>query len=151
MDDHLRRSQIVTLQPTHIEELAEIEKLCFSRPWSYEALAEELSNPLAVFFVAEHDGRAVGYAGMHHILDEGYITNIAVHPDFRRQGFATALIRELDGYADQNDLARLTLEVRASNSVAIAIYRHAGFDDDGVRTGFYENPTEDALILSKYY
>jgi [ribosomal protein S18]-alanine N-acetyltransferase len=151
MDDHLRRPRIVTLQAKHIEDIAAIEKLCFSRPWSYEALAEELSNPLAVFFVIEQDGKTVAYAGMHHILDEGYITNIAVHPDSRRQGLATALVRALDEYADKNDLARLTLEVRASNSAAIAIYRHAGFDEEGVRTGFYEDPIEDALIMSKYY
>jgi ribosomal-protein-alanine acetyltransferase len=151
MDDHLRRPKIVTMQPKHIEDLAAIEELCFSRPWSYEALAEELRNPLAVFFVAEYGDKAVAYAGMHHILDEGYITNIAVHPDFRRQGLATALVHELDGYADENDLNRLTLEVRASNSAAIVIYRHAGFDEEGVRTAFYDDPKEDGLIMSKYY
>ena len=151
MDDHLRRPEIVPMQPRHIEEIAAIEKLCFSRPWSYEALADELRNPLAVFFVAERDEKAAAYAGMHHILDEGYITNIAVHPDYRRQGLATALVRALDRYADENDLNRLTLEVRASNSAAIDIYRRAGFDQEGVRTGFYDDPIEDGLILSKYY
>lgn len=151
MDDHLRRLQIVKMQAKHIEDLAAIEKLCFSKPWSYEALAEELSNPLAVFFVAEYDGKAVAYAGMHHIIDEGYITNIAVHPDWRRRGLATRLIQTLDGYASENDLALLTLEVRCSNEAAIGIYKREGFDEEGVRKGFYEFPKEDGLIMTKYY
>lgn len=152
MDDHLRSLQIVKMQAKHIENLAEIEKLCFSKPWSYDGLAEELSNPLAVFFVAEDEnGKAVGYAGMHHIVDEGYITNIAVHPDFRRKGIATALVRKLDTYAGENGLALLTLEVRRSNETAISIYRREGFDEEGVRRGFYECPVEDALIMTKYY
>lgn len=152
MDDHLRSLQIVKMQAKHIENLAAIEKLCFSKPWSYDSLAEELSNPLAVFFVAEdEEGKTLGYAGMHHIVDEGYITNIAVHPDFRRQGIATELVRALDEYAEENGLALLTLEVRRSNDAAISIYRREGFDEEGVRRGFYENPVEDALIMTKYY
>lgn len=151
MDDHLRRPQIVKMQARHIEEIAEIEKLSFSKPWSFEALAEELSNPLAVFLVAVIDGKTVGYAGMHHIIDEGYITNIAVHPDYRRRGIATALINELDNYARKKGLALLTLEVRCSNTVAIDIYRRAGFDEAGIRKGFYDEPKEDALIMTKYY
>jgi ribosomal-protein-alanine N-acetyltransferase len=151
MDDHLRRLRIVKMQAKHIESLAEIEKLCFSQPWSYESLAEELSNPLAVFFVAELDGMPVAYAGLHHIIDEGYITNIAVHPDFRRRGLGTALVRVLDAYAKDNGLTMLSLEVRRSNDVAVGIYRSVGFDENGVRKGFYENPKEDAIIMTKYY
>lgn len=152
MDDHLRSSKIVEMKPKHIERLAEIEKLCFSKPWSYDGLAEELSNPLAVFLVAEDgDGNAVGYAGMHHIVDEGYITNIAVHPDFRGRGIATRLLHALDRYAKDHSLALLTLEVRRSNETAVNLYRREGFDEEGVRRGFYEKPSEDALIMTKYY
>lgn len=152
MDDHLRSSRIVRMQPQHIERLAEIERLCFSKPWSYDGLAEELSNPLAVFFVEEDEnGVAVGYAGMHHIVDEGYITNIAVHPDFRRRGIATKLLQALDKYADESGLTLLTLEVRRSNTTAINLYKREGFDEEGVRRGFYECPAEDALIMTKYY
>lgn len=151
MDDHLRRLRIVKMQAKHIEDLARIEKLCFSKPWSYEALAEELSNPLAVFFVAELDGKTVAYAGMHHIIDEGYITNIAVHPDYRRRGLGTALVRVLDSYARDNGLAVLTLEVRQSNATAINIYKDAGFVEEGVRKDFYEDPVEDAIIMTKRY
>lgn len=151
MDDHLRRLRIVRMQAKHIETLAEIEKLCFSKPWSYEALAEELSNPLAVFYVAEIDGKPAAYAGMHHIIDEGYITNIAVRPDYRGKGLGTSLVRVLDSYAHDNDLAMLTLEVRRSNKVAIAIYDKTGFDEEGIRSDFYEDPREDAVIMTKRY
>lgn len=151
MDDHLRRLRIVKMQAKHIEALAEIERLCFSKPWSYEALAEELSNPLAVFYVAEIDGKTAAYAGMHHIIDEGYITNIAVHPDYRGKGLGTSLVRVLDSYAHDNDLAILTLEVRKSNKIAIAIYDKIGFDEEGIRNYFYENPREDAVIMTKRY
>ncbi len=151
MDDHLRGLQIVPMQAKHIEPLAEIEKLCFSRPWSYESLAEELSNPLAVFLVAEEDGAVAGYAGMHHVVDEGYITNVAVRPEFRRRGVATALVHALSAYADENGLTMLTLEVRASNRGAISIYRREGFAQEGERRDFYEDPSEDALILTKRY
>ena len=151
MDDHLRRMHIVNMHAKHIEDLAVIEKLCFSKPWSYESLAEELSNPLAVFFVAELDGKTVAYAGMHHIIDEGYITNIAVHPEFRRQGIASALVHVLDSYAKDHELAILTLEVRCSNAGAIEIYKREGFDEEGVRRCFYEAPKEDGLIMTKHY
>lgn len=151
MDDHLRSLQIVKMQAKHIENLAEIEKLCFSKPWSYEALAEELSNPLAVFFVAEVGGKTAAYVGMHHIIDEGYITNIAVHPDFRRRGLAAALMRALDGYADENGLLMLTLEVRRSNDAAMALYRREGFEEEGVRRNFYEAPPEDGVIMTKHF
>lgn len=150
MDDH-PRCTIVNMQAKHIQDIAEIEKLSFSKPWSYDSLAEELSNPLAVFLVAEVDGKAVGYAGMHHIIDEGYITNIAVHPNFRKQGIATALIDKLDDYANQSKLAMLTLEVRRSNEVAIKIYERQDFEQEGVRRDFYENPREDGLIMTKRY
>lgn len=151
MDDHLRCLRIEKMCANHIEEIVEIEKLCFSRPWSYEALAEELSNPLAVFFVAVIGSRVVGYAGMHHIIDEGYITNIAVHPDFRRNGIATALVEKLDAYAKKECLSMLTLEVRQSNAAAINIYKRAGFDSEGLRKGFYDAPKENAVIMTKYY
>ena len=140
------------MHPDHLDSLADLESLAFSTPWSYDALAEELQNPLAVFLVAEDvDAEsAVGYLGMHHILDEGFITNIAVHPAYRRQGIARALIREAQDYAEAHDLTRLTLEVRASNAPAIALYEGMGFTYDGIRPGFYDSPKEDAAIYSYY-
>lgn len=142
---------IVPMNRGHIDALAQIEKLCFTAPWSANALRDELEQEAAVFYVAVADDTPVGYAGMSVVLDEGYIANIAVHPDCRRQGCATALLTRLCEYARDNGLALLTLEVRRSNSAAIRIYEKAGFQNLGARPGFYENPKEDALIMTKYF
>ena len=160
MDTHSRHAPavpppgiaIVPMHPDHLDSLADLESLAFSTPWSYDALAEELQNPLAVFLVAEDvDAEsAVGYLGMHHILDEGFIANLAVHPAYRRQGIARSLLREAQEYAEAHDLARLTLEVRASNVPAIALYEGMGFTRDGIRPCFYDSPKEDAAIYSYY-
>ena len=160
MDTHSRHAPavpppgiaIVPMHPDHLDSLADLESLAFSTPWSYDALAEELQNPLAVFLVAEDvDAEsAVGYLGMHHILDEGFIANLAVHPAYRRQGIARSLLREAQEYAEAHELARLTLEVRASNVPAIALYEGMGFTRDGIRPGFYDSPKEDAAIYSYY-
>ena len=160
MDTHSRHAPavpppgiaIVPMHPDHLDSLSDLESLAFSTPWSYDALAEELQNPLAVFLVAEDvDAEsAVGYLGMHHILDEGFIANLAVHPAYRRQGIARSLLREAQEYAEAHDLARLTLEVRASNVPAIALYEGMGFTRDGIRPGFYDSPKEDAAIYSYY-
>ena len=144
--------QVVPMCKRHIPALAEIETLCFSAPWSADALREELSNPPAVFLVAEAaDGTPVGYAGMHAVAGEGFFTNVAVHPDYRRQGVADALITALAAYGKERSFYRLALEVRVSNAPAIALYEGAGYVRDGVRPGFYRNPTEDAAIYSRYF
>lgn len=160
MDTHSRHAPavpppgiaIVPMHPDHLDSLADLESLAFSTPWSYDALAEELQNPLAVFLVAEDvDAEsAVGYLGMHHILDEGFIANLAVHPAYPAAGHRRSLLREAQEYAEAHDLARLTLEVRASNVPAIALYEGMGFTRDGIRPGFYDSPKEDAAIYSYY-
>lgn len=143
---------ITPMHADHLDDLADLESMTFSTPWSYDALAEELQNPLAVFYVAEdvEAESAVGYVGMHHILDEGYITNVVVHPAYRRKGVASALLQELEAYAQAHGLTRITLEVRASNQKAIALYEKMGYEEDGVRPGFYDSPKEDARIFSLY-
>lgn len=144
---------ITAMHADHLDTLAELERATFSRPWSYDALAEELQNPLAVFYVAEdvEAEKAVGYLGMHHILDEGAIANLVIHPGYRRQGIASALLQQAIHYAKRHDLSRLTLEVRVSNEPAIALYQQYGFELDGVRPGFYDSPKEDAAIYSLYF
>lgn len=134
-----------------LDALAALEKRCFSRPWSRALLAAALGDPQACFYTAHIGGAAVGYAGMHRVLDEGYLDNVAVHPDFRRRGVATALLGALDGSARRYGLKLLTLEARVSNVPAVTAYHRAGYGDVGVRPGFYEDPREDALIMTKYF
>lgn len=153
MEDTIDRQPIVIVpfEAAHLEALAELERQCFSSPWSYEGLLEELSNPMAVFRVALVEGKVAGYIGMHHVLDEGYITNIAVFEGFRRIGIGRLLLRALKEYGRENDVAFITLEVRCSNLAAIELYRAEDFDEAGTRRGFYTGPTEDALIMTFTY
>lgn len=139
---------IVPMAERHLAVLAEIEKACFHAPWSESMLREELDK--GIFLVAERDGQAVGYVGCQTVLDEGYITNVAVSPDARRQGIARALIAKLTDEARAAGLAFVTLEVRASNAPAIALYEGAGFVRVGVRKNFYTAPAEDAVLMTLF-
>lgn len=139
---------VVPMAERHLAALAEIEKACFHAPWSESMLREELGKGL--FLVAERDGQAVGYVGCQTVLDEGYITNVAVSPDCRRQGIGRALIAALVSRARAQDLAFVTLEARASNAPAIALYEGAGFGRVGVRKNFYTAPTEDAVLMTLF-
>lgn len=139
---------VVPMAERHLAALAEIEKACFHAPWSENMLREELGKGL--FLVAERDGQAVGYVGCQTVLDEGYITNVAVSPDCRRQGIGRALIAELVSRARAQNLAFVTLEARASNAPALALYEGAGFGRVGVRKNFYTAPTEDAVLMTLF-
>ena len=133
----------------HLDEVAELERICFSVPWSRNMLAEELENLLSAFLVAlDEKNRVVGYAGLQVIVDEGYITNVAVRPECRRQGIAGKLLQVFLDFAKGNRLAFLTLEVRASNYDAIALYGSRGFRSVGRRKNYYEHPKEDAIIMT---
>lgn len=147
------RVNIVPMTADHLEELERLEKICFSRPWSRKMLAEELENQCAAFLVAEDPAtkEVVGYAGLLVMADEGYITNVAVFPEYRRRGVAGQIIQVFDNFARGNHLAFLTLEVRPSNAAAIALYRGFGFEEVGRRKNYYDLPKEDALILTKEY
>lgn len=139
---------VVPMAERHLTALAEIEKACFHAPWSEVMLREELGK--GIFLVAERDGQAVGYVGCQTVLDEGYITNVAVSPDCRRQGVGRALIEELARRARAKGLAFVTLEARASNAPAIALYEGAGFVRVGVRKNFYTVPAEDAVLMTLF-
>ena len=144
---------IVPMTADHLDALEQLERTCFSRPWSRKMLAEELDNQCAAFLVAvePETEKAVGYAGLLVVADEGYITNVAVDPSCRRQGVAAQLLQVFDNFAKGNHLAFLTLEVRPSNAAAIALYEGFGFREVGRRRNYYDLPKEDALILTKYY
>ena len=141
--------QIVPMNGDHLDEVAELERVCFPDPWSRNMLKEELENDLAAFLVAlDGQGAVAGYAGLQVVLDEGYILNVAVRPDCRRQGVAGQLLQVFLDFAKGNQLAFLTLEVRASNYPAIALYGSRGFRGVGRRKNYYEHPKEDAVIMT---
>ena len=144
--------RIVPMTADHLDEVAELERICFSTPWSRNMLAEELDNALSAFLVAlDESGKVVGYAGLQVVLDEGYITNVAVRPECRRQGIAGKLLQVFLDFAQGNHLAFLTLEVRASNYDAIALYGSRGFRSVGRRKNYYEHPKEDAINMTKEF
>ena len=145
--------RIVPMNADHLEEIERLERICFSRPWSRRMLAEELENQCAAFLVAEdsQNGAVMGYAGLLVVADEGYITNVAVFPEYRRQGVAAKILEIYLNFAQANQLAFLTLEVRPSNEAAIALYQRYGFEEVGRRKNYYDLPKEDALILTRYF
>ena len=142
---------IVKMNESHIKALADIEKECFSSPWSIDALKEELHNPGAIFLVAVIGSIVIGYVGMQYVLDEGYITNIAITREYRKNGAAKTLLKELFLECEKLRLSFLSLEVRVSNYIAINLYDKLGFENVGLRKKFYKNPNEDAFIMTKYF
>ncbi len=153
--EHLKKDvRIVPMTYDHLDEVAALERVCFSSPWSRNMLAEELDNALSAYLVAldREDGSVVGYAGLMVTGgDEGYITNVAVRPESRRGGVASALLDVFIDFAKGNNLAFLTLEVRASNYGAIALYGSRGFRGVGRRPNYYEHPKEDAVIMTRTF
>ena len=140
---------IIPMTSDHLDQVAEIEQICFSDPWSRRMLAEHLENECAATLVAmASDGTIVGYAGLLVVLDEGYITNVAVRPEYRRQGIAGELLGVFRRFAEGNNMAFMTLEVRESNASARALYAKHGFKEVGVRKNYYDHPKENAIIMT---
>ena len=140
---------IETMNASHVAQIAELEKICFSDPWSENSIASELNNKLAFWLTALEEDRVAGYIGSQTVMDESDMMNVAVHPDFRRQGIAEALVNALVDQLKIMGSHCLTLEVRASNMPAITLYEKLGFTEIGRRKNYYRNPREDALILRK--
>lgn len=134
----------------HIKEIAKLEKECFSTPWSEQTI-EDAYKTGTRFFVAKKDNSVLGYVGISAILDEGYITNVAVFPEHRQKGVACALLNSLFEFAQKNGLSFISLEVRESNNAAISLYKKFGFKTEGKRKNFYSAPQEDALIMTKRF
>ena len=141
--------EIVPMAEEHISQIAEIEKLSFSVPWSENGLREELSNENAHFLAAVSESKVIGYIGAHEICGEAYITNVAVLPDYRRLGIGEALIDAATNGAFGRNCEFISLEVRISNIPAIELYKKQGYNVVGQRKNFYSNPTEDAYIMTK--
>ena len=143
---------VVPMTYDHVPQAAELERLCFADPWSERMLREHLDNQCAAAIAAVgEDGTLLGYAGLLVVLDEGYITNVAVRPAYSRQGIASDLLGVFERFARGHQLAFLTLEVRASNAAAIALYEKMGYARVGVRKNYYEHPREDAVIMTREF
>ncbi len=141
---------ITKMTSTHTFDVAEIEKSCFSKPWSQKAIEAELLNENAHFYVLLYDNKVVGYGGMHMAVDECYIANIAVLPNFRKNGFGKAITTHLIKEAEKLSCEFISLEVRPSNKPAVSLYNTLGFEEVGKRKNFYTSPVEDGLIMTKY-
>ena len=131
-----------------LPQIQQIEQQSFSVPWTDAMLRMQLQPDSHVFLTAETDGAVVGYVGMLYVLDEGYISNVAVHPTARRQGLADRLTCELLDRARERSLAFVTLEVRAGNEPAISLYSKHGFLPVGRRKNYYSLPKEDAILMT---
>lgn len=141
--------KIVPVTADHLDQLEEIEKLCFSDPWSRRLLVETLENEAAAMLAAVgENGTVLGYAGIQVVLDEGSVNNVAVRPEFRRQGVASQLLEVFRRFGEGRGLAFLTLEVRASNRAARALYAKHGYVETGRRKNYYRHPQEDAIIMT---
>ena len=144
--------RIIDTTQTQLEQLEKIEQQCFSCPWTLDQLRSQLSDDRHVFLAAvDAGGTVLGYVGMMFVLDEGYISNVAVAPDFRRQGVADALISALMTRAEELNLAFVTLEVRAGNEPAKALYAKHGFVPVGRRKNYYDLPKEDAILMTRFW
>lgn len=143
--------EYLRMNESHIEAVAELEKVCFADPWRIQSIASELHNPLSTWLVAVDNGHLCGYVGSQSVLDGADMMNIAVHPDYRRQGIAYALVESLISLLKEKGVVFLCLEVRVSNESAINLYQKMGFEIAGKRPGYYRNPREDAYIMRKEF
>lgn len=140
---------ITEMNAAHVTQVAALERICFADPWSEMSIAAELRNLWSYWLVALEGDQVVGYIGSQSSIDEADVMNVAVHPGFRRQGIAEALMQALVAELKNRSIHALMLEVRASNAPAISLYEKLGFTQVGCRRNYYRNPKEDALILRK--
>ncbi len=142
---------IIDMTPEYIDGVMIVENLSFKIPWSRNAFLEELtSNDLASYVVALSEGRVIGYGGLWRVFNEGHITNIAVHPEFRRCGAGSKIMDRIMEICDENHITDITLEVRRSNEAAQKLYEKYGFKVEGVRKRYYSDTGEDAYIMWRH-
>ena len=137
------------LKYNYLDSLFELEKLCFSIPWSKKLFENDISNKNAHYILAVLNGKVIGYCGLYKVLDEADITNIAVHPDFRRQGLAKRMLENIIEYCVVNKIDKITLEVRESNTSAINLYVKEGFKVVGERKNYYSDNRETAILMRR--
>lgn len=139
------------MDASHINSIYELSKSCFSVPWSLDSISYEVENPLAKYVIAEDlsTKEVLGFAGVWIVAGEGDITNIAVNPDYRKQGIASSLLEKLFEVCKENDCTEITLEVRTSNIAAQNLYKKFNFKEEGIRKKYYSDNGEDAIIMWK--
>lgn len=137
------------MTPEDVPFISRLEEETFSMPWSPESFLQMITKEDTRYYVAEEDGRLLGGCGLWMIAGEGNITNVAVAPEARRRGVGTGLLKRLLEEGNREGVTAYTLEVRVSNEAAIHMYEKLGFVSEGIRPGFYEKPTEDAMIMWK--
>jgi len=142
---------IETLKNQYIDGIDEINRLSFSKPWSKSLIAQDMDNPNCFYAVGIEENQVVGYAGITVIAGEANITNVATHPDRRREGIGKKLLSHLIDICKENNFLLITLEVRRSNIAAIALYKSLGFEIEGERKRYYSDNGEDALIMTKRF
>lgn len=146
------RYKLVPMTPELIPQIAEIERQNFSHPWTEQMLTEQLDNMLASFICAlGENGVVLGYAGVTVITGEGYINNVAVRQEYRKQGVASALLEVFLRFGEAQHMELLTLEVRVSNEAAKRLYMKHGFAQVGRRKNYYDNPKEDAILMTRTF
>lgn len=141
--------EYVKMTKEHVAAIAELERQCFSMPWSERSIASELDNPLSLWVVAVAGDAVAGYVGSQSVMGEADMMNLAVATQYRRTGVGMALVENLIQELKAQGITSLTLEVRVSNAPAISLYEKMDFYQVGRRPGYYRNPLEDALILRK--
>ena len=143
---------IVPMTEKHIDDVAELDQICFHIPWTREDFEKEIKeNNMAIYFVAVDNDKAIGYAGMWHVVNEGHITNVAVLPEYRKQGIGDMLMEAVDKKADELEIEGVTLEVTISKYSAQKLYTKHGYKPEGFRKKYYTDTNEDAVIMWKYY
>lgn len=143
--------KIIIPQKEHIHGIYEIEKLCFEHPQSEQSLLNDLNGNSVFFCCVCESGKVVGYINADTVLDEAYVVNVCVHPDYRRLGIGEGLVKALCDHCREDLFSFVTLEVRQSNTAAISLYQKLGFEKAGLRKKFYTHPTEDADIMTLYF
>jgi len=147
MEQKKKRIYPEKLTAQHLDGVAQLEVACFSQPWSKNSLELLTKEGIGTGVICSCDGQVCAYGGMMVAVDEGQITNIATHPDYRRRGYGRAVVEALIKYAKNNGLDSISLEVRESNRAAIELYTKLGFKVEGKRKDFYVKPTEAALVM----
>lgn len=137
------------LKTEYLESLVSLENLCFKIPWSKKLFENDIKNPSAFYVLAICEKKVIGYCGLYKVLNEADITNLAVHPDFRRQGIAQRILSQIFEHCLQNKIKQITLEVRESNTNAINLYKKNGFIVVGKRKNYYSDNHETAILMTK--